>query len=321
VIAPLNTVTRNNESPDRSRPRLSRSQLHNRRSQRQKETQVSTRHTPARPSEANNPPKAAKVALSQSNSLADLAARIRSAHQATSAALSSALIHAMAAGDLLIEAKAQIKHGEWLPWLVDNCAMSDRTAQLYMRCAKNRTAIEDQIRNSVADLSLNEAAALLMLSSDARKLLEMVKTMDGLQGEELIQFCVDNDIATISGNIFDAPEPTAQEWVEWHLFILFLAATCGHSVEGASHHAEWVQSRGTPLADWMKPNPIRDAWMPIPQATFDAWNAFLATNRDRSLEDVTAELDRRRLADAQIESKRITTHKKPRRPFKRRRSR
>jgi hypothetical protein len=34
--------------------------------------------------------------------------------------------------------------------------MSERTAQLYMRCAKSRETIEKQIRNGVADLSLNE---------------------------------------------------------------------------------------------------------------------------------------------------------------------
>jgi hypothetical protein len=39
-----------------------------------------------------------------------------------------------------------------------------------MRVAKNRAEIEAQIRNDVADLTLSEAAALLMLSSDARKL-------------------------------------------------------------------------------------------------------------------------------------------------------
>jgi hypothetical protein len=41
----------------------------------------------------------------------------------------------------------------------------------------------------------------------------------------------------------------------------------------------------------MKPNPIRDAWMPIPQAVFNEWNLFLEANRDRSLDDVRAELE------------------------------
>jgi hypothetical protein len=91
----------------------------------------------------------------------------------------------MAAADMLIEAKALLKL-EWLPWLRDHCAISERTAQLYMRCAKNRAEIEKANAQSVADLSLKEAAAILMLSSDIRKLFEMTKSMEGLQGEHLI---------------------------------------------------------------------------------------------------------------------------------------
>jgi hypothetical protein len=96
--------------------------------------------------------------LDRSTSLADLAGRIEVEHTAVTAALKDSVTHAIVAGELLIEAKAQLAHGQWLPWLRDHCTMSERTAQLYMRCAKNRGAIEDRIRNGVADLGLNEAA-------------------------------------------------------------------------------------------------------------------------------------------------------------------
>ena len=75
--------------------------------------------------------------LARSNSLTDLAARIRIEHEATAAALQRRVMHAMAAGDLLIEAKAQLKHGQWLPWLAKHCVISERTAQLYVKLAKN----------------------------------------------------------------------------------------------------------------------------------------------------------------------------------------
>lgn len=231
------------------------------------------------------------VDVEGSNRLPELAAAIKAEHEATSSALKSSAEHGIAAGLLLIEAKAMLKHGQWLPWLSEHCAMSERTAQLYMRLAKNREAIEDQIRSGIADLSMNEAAALLMLSSDIRKLLEMAKTMKDLEGGDLIDFCIANDVGMLKGNIFDAPEPTDQEWVEWHLFILWQRRTLNITVEGATMHADWVQSRGTLLADWMKPNPIRDAWMPIAQGTIDHWAAFLEANRGRTLDDVKAELD------------------------------
>jgi hypothetical protein len=100
--------------------------------------------------------------LARSNSLTDLAARIRIEHEATAAALQRRVMHAMAAGDLLIEAKAQLKHGQWLHWLAKHCVISERTAQLYVKLAKKRTTIEkEQIRNDVADLTLNEERGLL----------------------------------------------------------------------------------------------------------------------------------------------------------------
>src|SRR4051794_23039449 len=115
------------------------------------------------------------VDLARSNTLVDLAARIRIEHAATSAALRTSVEHAMTAGDLLLEAKAEVPHGHWLPWLREHCVISERTAQLYMRTAKNRNAVEVQIRNGVADLTLNEAAALLFLSSDVKKLLDFAR--------------------------------------------------------------------------------------------------------------------------------------------------
>jgi hypothetical protein len=97
-----------------------------------------------------------------SNSLPDLAARIRAEHQATSDALKRGLSHALTAGELLIEAKSQLKHGQWLPWLTEHCAMSDRTARLYMRVARGRKVIEAENGN-VADLSVRGAVAMLSL--------------------------------------------------------------------------------------------------------------------------------------------------------------
>jgi hypothetical protein len=94
------------------------------------------------------------------NSLADLAVRIREEHAATATALKHGIDHAMNAGDLLIEAKALLKHGQWLPWLDKHCLMSQRTAQLYMRLAKARPEVEAQKRN-VAYLPVREAVALL----------------------------------------------------------------------------------------------------------------------------------------------------------------
>ena len=99
--------------------------------------------------------------IDRSNVLADLAVRINAEHQAACGAIKSGAEHAMAAGDLLLEAKAKLRlHGAWLPWLKQNCEMSERTAQLYMRMARNRAAIEANTQH-VADLSLRGAMAVI----------------------------------------------------------------------------------------------------------------------------------------------------------------
>jgi hypothetical protein len=62
--------------------------------------------------------------LAGDNSLTDLAARIRAEHEAVSKALKESVRHAIAAGELLVEAKGQLGHGRWLPWLRDHCTIS-----------------------------------------------------------------------------------------------------------------------------------------------------------------------------------------------------
>jgi hypothetical protein len=59
---------------------------------------------------------------------------------------------------LLLEAKAALKHGEWLPWLKAHVAFSERTAQAYMRLASGWDRLKSA---TAADLGLRDALALL----------------------------------------------------------------------------------------------------------------------------------------------------------------
>jgi hypothetical protein len=247
---------------------------------------------------AQEAPSTATPARAGSNSLPDLAARIRVEHEATSVALKSSVEHAIVAGELLIEAKALVQHGQWLPWLAKNCALSERTAQLYMRCAKNRSAIEEQIRNDVADLTLNEAAAILMLSSDVRKLLAFAKRVESADPEELIAHCAAEGIAVIKSNPFGAKDFSGledAEQLEWFLWVLFGVKELRVSAEEASYHADRLQSRGWSLAEWYgDPGDsyrCRCIGREIPQSAKNDWHAFLASNRGRTIDDVRAEID------------------------------
>jgi hypothetical protein len=96
--------------------------------------------------------------LAGSNSLTDLAARIRAEHEAASAAFKDSVSHGIAAGEMLIEAKDQIAYGQWLPWLHEHCTIPERTAQLYMRLARKVPQLKSA---TVADLTTRAAARLI----------------------------------------------------------------------------------------------------------------------------------------------------------------
>lgn len=64
----------------------------------------------------------------------------------------------------LIEAKEMLSHGEWLPWLEAQAQFSEKTAQNYMRVAR-----EFPNPQLVADLGARKAPAPLELSPSERE--------------------------------------------------------------------------------------------------------------------------------------------------------
>jgi hypothetical protein len=64
------------------------------------------------------------------NSLTDLAARIKTGHAEVLEASKNVVVRAIAVGTDLIAAKKSpdMKHGMWLPWLRDNCNVTERHA-------------------------------------------------------------------------------------------------------------------------------------------------------------------------------------------------
>jgi|SRR5215475_4020040 len=99
--------------------------------------------------------------ITRSNSLADLAARIRAEHEACGKAFKTGLAHAIAAGKLLLEAREQIPHGQWLPWLREHCQIPERTARRYMEIAP--WAAPESKSANLADLTGEAASALVVL--------------------------------------------------------------------------------------------------------------------------------------------------------------
>jgi len=73
-------------------------------------------------------------------------------------------------GELLQEAKDQLEHGQWLPWLDENFDMDERTAQRAMSVAKFAAKYD-----SLSDLYLTKSALYELSSSDySEKVIEAV---------------------------------------------------------------------------------------------------------------------------------------------------
>lgn len=80
-------------------------------------------------------------------------------------------------GKRLIEAKAQLKHGEWLPWLSEKVEFSEASAQRFMQLAR-----EYENPALVRDLGASKALALLALPASERENFASEKHL--VNGEE-----------------------------------------------------------------------------------------------------------------------------------------
>lgn len=80
-------------------------------------------------------------------------------------------------GKRLNEAKAQLRHGEWLPWLRNKVDISERSAQDFMRLAREYSKSAE-----IADLGASKALALLGLPVSEREDFVAEKhTVDGVE--------------------------------------------------------------------------------------------------------------------------------------------
>lgn len=80
-------------------------------------------------------------------------------------------------GKRLNEAKAQLPHGEWLPWLREKVDISERSAQDFMRLAKEYSKSAE-----IADLGAAKALALLALEASEREQFAAEKhDVDGVE--------------------------------------------------------------------------------------------------------------------------------------------
>jgi hypothetical protein len=76
-----------------------------------------------------------ELAMDPTKALADLAEEANEHHRACEESYRTALEHAWHAGMALRSAQSLMEYGDWLPWLEQNFAASQRTAYRYIEVA------------------------------------------------------------------------------------------------------------------------------------------------------------------------------------------
>lgn len=165
------------------------------------------------------------------NRLPALAAEIKAAHLGVMDAAKTAAERAIDAGRALIEAKALMKHGQWLAWLKDHCQLAERTAQLYMRIAES--GLESA---TVADMGLKAAAGAFVIRDDAYDVWHGIDAAAVRQWRLFVIFGVHpGHVEWLRNKQFVAPD----EWL---------------GAEGAKWRRVWGMNEASPefLASWAR---------------------------------------------------------------------
>jgi hypothetical protein len=103
---------------------------------------------------------ATELTTASGKRLATIAQQLKRLHGEFLALAGRSLRVAKESGDLLVEAKEEVAHGDWEAWLVTFFPGSARTAEAYMRIAKRWDEIEAKAQTT-ADLTLDAALKLL----------------------------------------------------------------------------------------------------------------------------------------------------------------
>ena len=109
-------------------------------------------------------------------------------------------------GRCLMEAKEMLPHGEWLPWLSEQVDLSERTAQKFMKLAR-----EWSNPNTLADLGASKALMLLALPDAERDLFMSENNVIDMSARQLEQAIKERDEARKAAEEARAEAATAEE--------------------------------------------------------------------------------------------------------------
>jgi len=93
---------------------------------------------PAEPAETKPARRANILAIAPERSLPERATVIVDYHNAAMTAYAQSAMYALLCGFELHAARAQIAHGQWIPWVEEHCPFDRTTAWRYMEAAKRK---------------------------------------------------------------------------------------------------------------------------------------------------------------------------------------
>ena len=98
--------------------------------------------------QTQNEPANSTAPCEQTPELHGLAQAINAEHRQAHAEAQSALEKARRCGELLLQAKSAVPHGQWLPWIEEHLEFGTRQAQKYLRLAEGWDRLPNTNSNS-----------------------------------------------------------------------------------------------------------------------------------------------------------------------------
>jgi hypothetical protein len=117
-----------------------------------------------------NPRPLTKPEAARARSLAELAREIVAERDAAKLAAKTAIEHAIRCGELLIQAKAQCRHGNFETWAADHCGRCKSAYTGYMRRARRQAELP------APDMPIRDSLKLLAETRGTRPTGEQKKS-------------------------------------------------------------------------------------------------------------------------------------------------
>ena len=204
-------------------------------------------------------------------------------------------------GQRLIEAKAMLPHGDWLPWLTEQVEFSERTARNFMRLAR-----EFSNPQAIADLGATKALKLLALPPEEREKFVADHNVIDMTTRQLEQAIKERDEARAAAEQARADKQHAeQSRAKMEEDMRLLNARLAGSREDQEQAMQDVARLEAELAE-LKSKPVEVAVEPVvDQAAIDKARADaiagMQAKLDKAKEAAAKARDKQKQAEASVE--------------------